>query len=78
MPMNHVGNMIIDVLASQSPTTNLGYLDEKKEQLERHTSPQQSLAWVARLDNHYRKLIAQKLGVSLNDLNTTLEVLNKI
>lgn len=72
--LNYVAEMIYKVLADS--VKNDLYLKGKREVLLSHETKVESLIWSYNLDDKNREKFARSLGVTLHDLDTTLDVIS--
>lgn len=74
--MKHIRQIIIQSLKHNG--LDQRYIAEKTFELQKKTEFECLHFAVTRLDKRNKKYIAQKLGLTLNELNITAKVMNKI
>jgi hypothetical protein len=72
--LNYVAQKIYDVLAES--VKNKAYLEGKRFELLNHKTNMESLIWSYHLSEKNRQKFADSLGVTLHDLNITLDVIS--
>jgi hypothetical protein len=75
--MNYASQIILEILEKKFQNDPF-YLSEKKEELEAHENKYDALMYLFKLDKETKELFAQKVGVTLEDIEGTLNVLKGI
>lgn len=75
--MNHVTNIILEIVQERFKN-NQGYLSEVIEELETHQNKYDALMYLFKLDKQSKEMFAKRIGVSLEDIESMLEVLRAI
>ncbi|MDD2358323.1 MAG: hypothetical protein PHX13_10475 [Thiovulaceae bacterium] len=75
--MNYVSNIILEVMQERFKDDQ-SYLGDLIEDLKSHENKYDGLMYLFKLDTTSKEMFAQKIGVSLEDIESTLEVLRAL
>jgi len=75
--MNFVSSTILEVM-SERFKDNPSYLVDIKNEIESHQNKYDGLMYLFKVDKIGREMFAKKIGVTLEEINSTLEVLRAI
>lgn len=80
--LNYIAQLIIDCfneIAKENPNINKAYVKTKSDDMKNHQNKYKTLSWADySLDSKTYNMLADKLNVSVDDLNTTCEVLKRL